>query len=189
MVIVGAQGCASAHAKPGIALSELASLQPGYEPRFNIVDDAACDSENDKLEPLAADVVYSGDGEHELADEITQSLNDHCFPLVRRLLRGAPLSEDAVSRLVGRLREVFEAWAKRDLSELKVRYIFLDGWYPRVRIGKKRVRVPVLVTLGGAPMVNAWCWTCGCRGWRASRPGWTRCGRWPGAIWVPRSWR
>jgi putative transposase len=64
------------------------------------------------------------------------------------LLRGAPLSKDAVSRLVGRLREDFEAWAKRDLSELKVRYIFLDGWYPRVRIGKKRVRVPVLVTLG-----------------------------------------
>jgi transposase-like protein len=24
----------------------------------------------------------------------------------------------------------------------------LDGWYPRVRIGKKRARVPVLVTLG-----------------------------------------
>lgn len=64
------------------------------------------------------------------------------------LLRGAPLSKDAVSRLVGRLREDFEAWAKRDLSELKVRYLFLDGWYPRVRIGKKRVRVPVLVTLG-----------------------------------------
>jgi putative transposase len=64
------------------------------------------------------------------------------------LLRGAPLSKDAVSRLVGRLREDFAAWAKRDLSELQVRYIFLDGWYPRVRIGKKRVRVPVLVTLG-----------------------------------------
>ncbi len=64
------------------------------------------------------------------------------------LLRGAPLSKDAVSRLVGRLREDFAAWAKRDLGELKVRYVFLDGWYPRVRIGKKRVRVPVLVTLG-----------------------------------------
>jgi len=64
------------------------------------------------------------------------------------LLRGAALSKDAVSRLVGRLREDFEAWAKRDLGELGVRYIFLDGWYPRVRIGKKRVRVPVLVTLG-----------------------------------------
>jgi len=64
------------------------------------------------------------------------------------LLRGAPLSKDAVSRLVGRLREGFAAWAQRDLGELKVRYLFLDGWYPRVRIGKKRVRVPVLVTLG-----------------------------------------
>ena len=64
------------------------------------------------------------------------------------LLRGAPLSKDAVSRLVGRLREDFAAWAKRDLGELRIRYLFLDGWYPRVRIGKKRVRVPVLVTLG-----------------------------------------
>jgi len=64
------------------------------------------------------------------------------------LLRGTPLSKDAVSRLVGRLREDFAAWAERDLEELKVRYLFLDGWYPRVRIGKKRVRVPVLVILG-----------------------------------------
>lgn len=64
------------------------------------------------------------------------------------LLRGGPLSKDAVSRLVGRLREDFEAWSKRDLAEERVRYLFLDGWYPKVRIGKKRVRVPVLVVLG-----------------------------------------
>jgi transposase-like protein len=73
------------------------------------------------------------------------------------LLRGAPLSKDAVSRLVGRLREDFAAWAKRQLGALKIRYLFLDGWYPRVRIGKRRVRVPVLVTLGvcadGRPVV------------------------------------
>ena len=50
--------------------------------------------------------------------------------------------------LGGRLREDFAAWAKRDLGELNIRYLFLDGWYPRVRIGRKRVRVPVLVTLG-----------------------------------------
>jgi transposase-like protein len=64
------------------------------------------------------------------------------------LLRGAPLSKDAISRVVGRLREDFEAWGQRDLAEHQIRYLFLDGWYPRVRIGKKRVRVPVLVTLG-----------------------------------------
>jgi transposase-like protein len=34
------------------------------------------------------------------------------------LLRGAPLSKDAVSRLVGRLREDFAAWAKRDPGAL-----------------------------------------------------------------------
>ncbi|HZP44582.1 MAG TPA: transposase [Candidatus Binataceae bacterium] len=49
---------------------------------------------------------------------------------------------------MGDWRENFAAWARRDLGELKVRYLFLDGWYPRVRIGNKRVRVPALVTLG-----------------------------------------
>jgi putative transposase len=64
------------------------------------------------------------------------------------LLRGAPLSKDAVSRLVGRLRDEFTTWSTRDLAAEEVCYIFMDGWYPRVRIGKKRTRVPVLVTMG-----------------------------------------
>jgi len=64
------------------------------------------------------------------------------------LLRGTPLSKDAISRLVGRLREDFAAWGQRDLATERICHLFLDGWYPRVRIGKKRVRVPVLVTLG-----------------------------------------
>ena len=64
------------------------------------------------------------------------------------LLRGSPLSKDAVSRLVGRLKEDFEQWRPRELKGEKIRYLFMDGWYPKVRIDKKRVRVPVLVTLG-----------------------------------------
>jgi transposase-like protein len=61
------------------------------------------------------------------------------------LLRGGPLSKDAVSRLVGRLREDFETWRARDLADEDVRYVFMDGWYPKVRIGGRRERVPVLV--------------------------------------------
>lgn len=64
------------------------------------------------------------------------------------LLKDAPLSKDAVSRIVGRMAEDFEAWRQRDLSGEEIVYLFLDGWYPKVRVGKRRVRVPVLVTLG-----------------------------------------
>ena len=64
------------------------------------------------------------------------------------LLRGGPLSKDAVSRLVGRLRDDFETWRSRDLTDEDIRYVFLDGWFPKVRIGGRRERVPVLVTLG-----------------------------------------
>jgi transposase-like protein len=90
-----------------------------------------------------------------------------------RRLRGAPLSKDAVSRLMGRLREDFAAWAQRDLGELRIRYLFLDGWYPRLRVGKKCVRVQVLVTLDVCadgrrvvldlelPRFDGRCWACG----------------------------
>ncbi len=64
------------------------------------------------------------------------------------LLRGGPLSKDAVSRLVGRLAEDFETWRSRDLADDAIQYLLMDGWFPKVRIGKRRVRVPVLVTLG-----------------------------------------
>jgi transposase-like protein len=64
------------------------------------------------------------------------------------LLRGGPLSKDAVSRLVGRLAGDFETWRSRDLGDDAIQYLLMDGWFPKVRIGKRRVRVPVLVTLG-----------------------------------------
>ena len=53
-----------------------------------------------------------------------------------------------MSRLVGRLREDFETWRARELADEDIRYVFMDGWYPKVRIGGRRERVPVLVTLG-----------------------------------------
>jgi putative transposase len=49
---------------------------------------------------------------------------------------------------VGRLKEDFERWQQRDLKADQIRHLCMDGWYPKVRIDKKRVRVPVLVTLG-----------------------------------------
>lgn len=64
------------------------------------------------------------------------------------LLKGGPLSKDAVSRLVGRLKGDFEQWRSRDLAGAQVRYLLADGWYPKVRLGQRRVSVAVLVILG-----------------------------------------
>jgi hypothetical protein len=48
-----------------------------------------------------------------LADGNTRRIKGALVPL----LRGGPLSKDAVSRLVGRLREDFGTWRSRDLAD------------------------------------------------------------------------
>ena len=102
------------------------------------------------------------------------------------LLQDGPLSKDAVSRLVGRLKDEFEQWRQRDLADEHVRYLFLDGWYPRVRLGKKRVVVPVLVALGVRAMAGKCWWTCGWSGTRARPRGGTRSAAWWTATWARR---
>ena len=64
------------------------------------------------------------------------------------LLRGAPLSKSAVSRIVGRLQALFTDWRKRSLKTEAVVFLYLDGIALRVRIANKVVSAPVLVGLG-----------------------------------------
>lgn len=64
------------------------------------------------------------------------------------ILRGAPLSKSAISRIVGRLQGLFSEWRKRSLKEESVVYLYLDAICLRVRIAKKVISVPVLVALG-----------------------------------------
>lgn len=61
---------------------------------------------------------------------------------------GAPLSRSAVSRIVGRLRSLFEAWRTRSLEQERAVILYLDAIALRVRIAKKVVSAPVLVALG-----------------------------------------
>ncbi len=64
------------------------------------------------------------------------------------LLRGAPLSKSAISRVVGRLTSLFETWRKRSVSDEGIVLVYLDAIALRVRIAKKVVSAPVLVALG-----------------------------------------
>ncbi len=67
---------------------------------------------------------------------------------IRPLLREAPLSRSSISRLVVRLKEYFEGWRGRDLSEDDVRYLYLDALYVRVRCAGRRSSLPVMAAVG-----------------------------------------
>jgi len=64
------------------------------------------------------------------------------------LLKNAPLSKSAVSRIVGRLKDVFADWRKRSLAEEDLVYLYLDALGLKIRLAKKIVRVPVHVVMG-----------------------------------------
>src|SRR5713226_6500924 len=64
------------------------------------------------------------------------------------LLKAAPLSKSAVSRIVATLREGLAAWMTRALREVDLVYLYLDALTLRVRSAGKVVSVPVLTAVG-----------------------------------------
>src|SRR5262245_24527682 len=67
------------------------------------------------------------------------------------LLKTAPLSKSAVSRVVATLKDGLEAWRTRSLADLDVIYAYLDGFVLRVRSAGKVVSLPVLGVIGVFP--------------------------------------
>jgi transposase-like protein len=70
---------------------------------------------------------------------------------LRPLLKAAPLSKSAVSRVVGTLKDGLEAWRTRSLATLDAIYVYLDGFALRVRSAGRVVSVPVLGVVGVLP--------------------------------------
>jgi len=64
------------------------------------------------------------------------------------LLGEEHLSKSAVSRVVGRLKELFADWSRRDLSQEGCAVLYLDGFHLKVRLARRVVAVPVLAALG-----------------------------------------
>ncbi len=64
------------------------------------------------------------------------------------LLKAAPLSKSAVSRVVATLKGGLEAWRTRSLADLDVLFVYLDGFALRVRSAGKVVSIPVLGVVG-----------------------------------------
>ena len=64
------------------------------------------------------------------------------------LLKAAPLSKSAVSRVIATLKQGLETWRTRSLADLDVIYVYADGFAMRVRSAGKVVSVPVLGVIG-----------------------------------------
>jgi transposase-like protein len=64
------------------------------------------------------------------------------------LLGETNLSKSAVSRVVGRLKDLFAAWRSRDLQHESYPILMLDAIHLRVRLVRRVVSTPVLVAMG-----------------------------------------
>jgi putative transposase len=67
------------------------------------------------------------------------------------LLKGAPLSRSAVSRVVATLRESLQAWMSRSLAEVDGIVLYLDAIAVRVRSAGRVVSLPVLGAVAVLP--------------------------------------
>ena len=63
---------------------------------------------------------------------------------LRPLLKAAPLSKSAISRILATLKAGLEAWQSRPLADLEVVYLYLDAIALRVRSAGKVSSLPVL---------------------------------------------
>lgn len=67
---------------------------------------------------------------------------------LKPLLKDAPLSKSAVSRVVTGLKDQYETWRSRDLSGEELKVLYLDAAWLRVRLAKKVEKLPVAAAVG-----------------------------------------
>lgn len=60
------------------------------------------------------------------------------------MIGSANVSKSAVSRIVGRLKAIFETWSQRDLTSERYAILYLDGFHLKIRLARRVVSVPVL---------------------------------------------
>jgi transposase-like protein len=91
---------------------------------------------------------------------------------VEKLLGKRGLSHQNISRITEKVVEEFKQWKQRDLTELKVAYLILDGTRLAVRAGTKEKEAvlvawgfledgslePLSISLGSQESYNAWKW-------------------------------
>jgi len=87
---------------------------------------------------------------------------------------GAPLSPSSLLRLKAEWHQEYTAWTERDLSELRVVYLWADGVY--VKAGLEKEKAALLVVIAALEDGARWSWRCGAASGRAPRADRSCCG-------------
>ena len=88
------------------------------------------------------------------------------------LLKAAPLSKSAVSRVIATLKDGLEAWRTRSLADLIVIYVYLDGFALRVRSAGRWSACRCWASSASSPTGENTClpWSCAeASRWRRGR--------------------
>jgi transposase-like protein len=127
-------------------------------------------------QPFESKVMKSWQNRSEYLEQIlpalyVEGLSTRDFKRALKPLMGeSGLSRSAISRVNKTLKESFSAWRKRDLSEEKIVYLFLDGYYLGLRKGGREKdalliahavrgdgsRVLLGVYMGGRESTESW---------------------------------
>ena len=75
-------------------------------------------------------------------------ISTRSLSMISAQLLGRPISHEEVSQATKELNESVEKWRQRDLSQEKVKYLFLDGVIFPMRIDGRVDNIPILVAIG-----------------------------------------
>jgi len=90
--------------------------------------------------------------DHELKRDICMMFLSGCstrgIELMSQTLIGRRVSRGEVSSINQEMLTGIDKWRSRDLSEFKIKYMYLDGVFFKMRVERKIERIPMLVVIG-----------------------------------------
>lgn len=75
-------------------------------------------------------------------------LSTRSIALLSNTILGRSISAGEVSNINEKLLTGIDAWRQRDLSQMKIKFMYVDGVFFKMRVGHKIERVPMLVVIG-----------------------------------------
>jgi len=90
--------------------------------------------------------------EEALVDDLSlmflTGISTRSLSLISKRLLGRPISPSKISSANKELTQAVEEWRERDLSEYKLKYLYIDGTHFKTRISGAVTSIPVLVVVG-----------------------------------------